>query len=65
MTYINSTIGKLEESAKEVLAALAEGEELTKLLKDLQNLCRYAPRNTINIRQKIASAISAAGKYAV
>lgn len=64
-TYINSTIGKLEEPAKEVLAALAEGEGLAKRLGDLQSLSQYTPRNTITMRQEIAAAISEAGKYVV
>jgi alkylation response protein AidB-like acyl-CoA dehydrogenase len=64
-TYINSTIGRLEETAKDTLAALAEGEALAKLLGDLKNLSRYTPRNTIAMRQEIAAAVSDAGKYVV
>lgn len=63
--FINANIGRLEEIAKETLAALAEGEELTKLLGNLQSLSQYTPQNTIALRQEIVAAISAAGKYVV
>ncbi|MDA8235110.1 MAG: acyl-CoA dehydrogenase family protein [Clostridia bacterium] len=63
--YIYSTIGTLENIAKETLAALAEDEELANYLKDLQDLSRYTPWNTIVLRQEIANAISSAGKYIV
>lgn len=62
-SFIYDTIGRLETLAKDTLAALAEGEELAKLLADLQSLTCYIPRNTIALRQEIAAAVSAAGKY--
>jgi hypothetical protein len=62
-TYVNSTIGLLEHKAKETLAALAEGEELDFLLDNLKRLSQYTPRNTVGMRQEIAAAVSAAGKY--
>ena len=63
--YINTTIGLMEKVAMETLAALAEGEELAKLLENIQSLARYTPRNSIGLRQEIAAAISEAGKYVV
>ena len=63
--YVNSNISRLELIAKETLAALAEGEELKILLDNLQKLSQYIPKNTIALRQEIAAAISAAGKYVV
>ncbi len=63
--YINSSIGRLELVARETLAAVTEGEELTTALDNLQKLSRYTPRNTVVLRQEIAAAISAAGKYVV
>ncbi|MCB8816862.1 acyl-CoA dehydrogenase family protein [Desulfosporosinus shakirovi] len=65
MTYINAAAGLLEYSAKETLAALAEGEELASLLEDLQRLTKYTARNTVALRQAIAAAISESGKYVV
>ncbi|HBV89332.1 MAG TPA: acyl-CoA dehydrogenase [Desulfosporosinus sp.] len=63
--YIYSTIGLLVYTAKELLAALAEGEELAKLLEYLERLSNYTSRNTIALRQGIAAAISEDGKYIV
>ena len=65
MAYINSTVGLLEYSAKETLTALAEGEELANLLKNLHKLTQYTIRNTIALRQEIAAVISEDGKYVV
>ena len=65
MAYINSTVGLLEYTAKETLTALAEGEELTHLLDNLQRLTKYTTRNTVALRQEIAAAISENGKYLV
>jgi hypothetical protein len=61
--YINSTVGLLEYTAKETLTALAEGEELAKLLEDLKKLTQYSLRNTVSLRQEIAAVISENGKY--
>lgn len=63
--FINSTFGRLEDIAKEILAALSKGDELVKLLGNLQYLSRYTPQNTIALRQEIGAAISAASKYVV
>ncbi|MDT3697990.1 MAG: acyl-CoA dehydrogenase family protein [Thermincola sp.] len=64
-TYINSTIDLVGHTAKETLAALAEGEELINLLDNLQKLSQYTPRNTVAMRREIAAAVAAAGKYVV
>lgn len=61
--FIYSTIGKLELIARETLAALAEGEDLAKLLLDLEALTQYNNENTIVLKQEIAAAVSAEGKY--
>lgn len=63
--FINYNIGRLELIAKETLADLAEGEELKILLDNLRKLSQYLPKNTIVMRQEIAAAISAAGKYVI
>ncbi|MDT3698625.1 MAG: acyl-CoA dehydrogenase family protein [Thermincola sp.] len=63
--YINSTIGRLEQIAKDTLAALSEGQELRNFLENLQSLSRYIPLNTVVVRQEIAATISAACKYVV
>jgi Acyl-CoA dehydrogenases len=63
--YINSTIDVLKYTSKETLTALAEGEELAKLLSDLEKVTQYSLQNTIALRQEVAAAISENGKYVV
>lgn len=63
--YIYSNIEMLVKSAKEVLSALTDGQELANDLDNLSKLHRYIPRNIIALRQEIASAVSEAGKYVV
>ncbi len=63
--YIHPAIGRLEYTAKETLTALAEGQELAELLDNLKHLTQYAPRNTVALRQEIATAVSENGKYTV
>lgn len=61
--YINSTIDVLKYTAKETLTALAEGEELTQYLADLEKLTQYNLQNTVALKQEIAAVISENGKY--
>ncbi|MDQ7092405.1 acyl-CoA dehydrogenase family protein [Desulfosporosinus sp. PR] len=63
--YIYATIGRLEYSAQEILAALAEGKELADNLENLHRLTRYTPQNTVALRREIAAAISENGRYVV
>lgn len=63
--YINSTISELVNIARETLAAIAEGTELTDVLEQLRILSIFTPRNTVGLRREIAAAISDAGKYVV
>ncbi|WP_347488599.1 acyl-CoA dehydrogenase family protein [Desulfoscipio sp. XC116] len=63
--YINSAIGEVKNIAEETLAVLAEGDELANLLKNLHNLSRYIPQNTVVLRREIAAAVSEAGRYIV
>lgn len=64
-TYIYANIGRLKSAAQEVLAALAEGQELMGSLVKLDKLTQYTPVNTVALRQEIAAAVSEAGKYVV
>ncbi|MEG6523720.1 acyl-CoA dehydrogenase family protein [Desulfotomaculum sp. 1211_IL3151] len=63
--FIHSNIGMMEQAAKNILATVAEGEELTKRISDLELLAQYTPQSTILMRQGIAAVVSAAGKYVV
>ncbi len=63
--FINTAINTVYNIAQEVVASLEEGEKLVKRLYELQELCKYTPSNTINIRQEIASDVTTAAKYIV
>jgi len=63
--YINSAIGSMFNWSKEILAAVAEGDELLELYGNLQKLLQYSPKNTITLRQEVAAAVSSAIKYVV
>jgi len=63
--FINTAIGTMVNLAKEVMAAIAEGDELKKHLANIQKLSSYIPADTIAIRQEIASAVTSQVKYVV
>jgi alkylation response protein AidB-like acyl-CoA dehydrogenase len=63
--YINASINNVVNWGKEVLASVADGDELVKLLADMQSLAQYTPKNTIALRQEVAAAVSSAIKYVV
>jgi hypothetical protein len=61
--YINDSFPKVDLMAKQILAAVAEGEELRTQLMGLKKLARYTPSNTIELRREIADSIISAGRY--
>lgn len=63
--FAYSAISAMVNLAREIMAGLAVGEELEKLLAEVHKLCQFIPVNTIGLRQEIAAAVSAAGKYVV
>lgn len=63
--YINSAINNVFNWAKEILAYVAEGEVLNRLLSDLQQLLQYTPKNTIALRREVAAVVSSTVKYVV
>jgi hypothetical protein len=63
--FLYATVEKIGLSAGQVLAALAAGEELTKLRGDMARLIQYIPIDGIALNREIAAEISAAGKYVV
>jgi alkylation response protein AidB-like acyl-CoA dehydrogenase len=63
--YIAEAIEKVENAARAVIAASAEGDLLRSQLAILRRISRYEPYNTIGLREKIAAKVIAAGKYQV
>jgi alkylation response protein AidB-like acyl-CoA dehydrogenase len=60
---IHGKLPELEDKAKQVLAAVAEGDELRTHLAALRRFTKSAPINLISLRQQIAKELSEEGKY--
>ncbi|SDO98530.1 acyl-CoA dehydrogenase family protein [Desulforhopalus singaporensis] len=63
--FIHSGIVKVTNTAMEILAHVAAGSALEELQSHLVKLTQYTPMDLIAVREKVAGAISAAGKYVV
>ena len=63
--FVNDAIGRIEQHAKQALAAMAEGDELRTMLAMLRRYTRFTPVNTIAARRRIADSIIEAGKYSL
>jgi alkylation response protein AidB-like acyl-CoA dehydrogenase len=64
-TYVNDAMSRVEFSAKQVLAAITEGDNLRTQLAALRRLLRWVPINTVKARQRIADYLIENGKYAL
>src|SRR5437867_3599487 len=64
-TFINDAMSRIEFSAKQVLAAAAEGDTLRAQLAALRRLFRWTPINTVKARQRIADFLIDSGRYAL
>jgi alkylation response protein AidB-like acyl-CoA dehydrogenase len=64
-TFINDAIGRIEVSARQVLAAVAEGDNLRMQLAALRRLLRWTPTNTVRSRQQIAEFLTDSNRYAL
>jgi alkylation response protein AidB-like acyl-CoA dehydrogenase len=64
-TYINDSMGRIEFAARQVLAAVAEGDNLRMQLAALRRLLRWTPINTVRSRQKIADFLTDSNRYAL
>jgi len=58
-------MGRVELSAKQVLAAVADGDALRTQLAALRRLLRWMPVNTVKARQRIADFLIDSGRYAL
>lgn len=61
--YINDAAGRVEQHAKDVLAAVSEGDMLRTNMAALRRFLKIAPLNTIEIRRKVADTMLEANKY--
>lgn len=61
--YVNEAFPKIDLIAKQIFAAISEGEELRTQLMALKRLARYTPINTIALRRQIADSIIPGARY--
>ena len=61
--YINDSFPRVDMMAKQLFAAISEGEELRTQLMGLKKLARYTPINTITLRREIADSIIPVARY--
>jgi alkylation response protein AidB-like acyl-CoA dehydrogenase len=61
--YINDAFAEIDWIAKQVFAALSEGEELRTQLMALKRLARHTPINTVALRREIADSVIPVARY--
>jgi alkylation response protein AidB-like acyl-CoA dehydrogenase len=61
--YCNDAFPKVDMMAKQIFAAISEGEELRTGLLALKRLARHTPINSIVLRREIADSGIAAARY--
>jgi len=61
--YINDSFPRVDLMARQVFAAISEGEELRTQLMGVKKFARFTPVNTIVLRRAIADSIISAGRY--
>src|SRR5687767_4688621 len=61
--FCNDAVERIEARAKNTLAAISEGDELSTLLAALRRYTKLQPMNTIAARQRIADELIAANRY--
>ncbi len=63
--YIAGALEKILNSARKIIAAVAEGDMLRTQLAILRRLGKYEPFNVISLRQQISTRVLEAGKYVI
>jgi alkylation response protein AidB-like acyl-CoA dehydrogenase len=61
--YASDAADRMEHSAKQVVAALADGGEADSLFEGVRRLTSYATFNTVAARRSIADSVIKAGRY--
>jgi alkylation response protein AidB-like acyl-CoA dehydrogenase len=61
--YINDSFPRVDLMARQVFAAISEGEELRTQLMGLKKFARFTPINTIALRREIADSIIPVARY--
>lgn len=61
--YVNDTLPRIDFWAKQILAAISEGEELRTQLMGIKKLAKYTPVNTVALRRQLAENAIPAARY--
>jgi alkylation response protein AidB-like acyl-CoA dehydrogenase len=64
-TFINDAMTRVDFSARQVLAAVSDGDTLRTQLAALRRLLRWMPVNTVRARQRIAEFLVESNRYAL
>jgi alkylation response protein AidB-like acyl-CoA dehydrogenase len=64
-TFVNDAAQRVQTSATNALAAMAEGDTLRTLLAALRRVLKATPVNTVALRRTLADATVARGSYSV
>jgi hypothetical protein len=62
--FCNDAVQRIEAKAKNLLAAMSEGDEARTLLAALRRFTKQSPYNTIAARQRIAEVLIKGNRYA-
>ncbi len=62
-TYFHDAAFRMQHTASNALAALAEGDLLRTFLMGVKRFSKYPARNTVQLRRKIAEAMTTANDY--
>jgi alkylation response protein AidB-like acyl-CoA dehydrogenase len=61
--FVNDAAGRVEITARQALAAIAEGDALRTLLVALRRFLKVTPVNAVVRRRRIADAVTAQKRY--
>jgi len=63
LIFVNDSVARMENRARDALAAMAAGDELKLQLGLARKLLRWTPLNTIALRRRIAARLGTVGSY--
>jgi len=61
--YINDSFPRVDIMARQIFAAISEGEELRTQLMGIKKFARFTPINTIALRREIADSVIPVARY--
>ncbi len=63
LIWVNDSVARMENRARDALAAMGSGEELKMQLGLARKLLRWTPLNTVMLRRRIAARLGTVGSY--